>query len=183
MLANGEGRYGYTVEDILPLFLSNLDAALLVAGKSAELIVRPHPSESDVILKEIVSSTHLTQLRTQVRSCGTDMDNARISHAVFGMMTIALLKAALIDKPAVSIEIGLRESGEDDPCVPNTLGYTLGVFDRESLRKVCNLVAREDWATLRQSPKHDLHTEGATAKVADIIESTLMSCTNRRQAV
>lgn len=169
MCPDGRGLYGYTVRDILPALLAELERALAAANTTAAVVVRPHPSECDAVLRELIARHPAQRIRVQVETRGSTENWIPISDALLGMMTIALLEAALAGKPAASIQLGLRESGQDDPCMANTLGYTEGVFDAAGLRALCEKLVQRDWAALRRSPRHALPIEGATRRVTDCL--------------
>lgn len=166
MRTDGRGLYGYTVLDVLPAFLSEIELALEEVGVDADLVVRPHPSECDEVVREIVSEFRGQRLRARVEQIGTTGDWLQVSDVVLGMMTIALLEAAVAERPAVSIELGLKESGEEDPCMAVTLGYAAGVFDRLALRKACQAIARQNWSVLRPTPPRPLQVDGAAGRIA-----------------
>ena len=175
MNKEGKGFFGYTVEDVLPIVLKELDRALHAESQNAELIVRPHPSEHPEVLREIIDANPVSRLRVRLESGGSAVDWIRLSNAVMGMMTIALLEAALAGKPSISVEFNLESSGEADPCMSNTLGYTFGVFNPLTFRHACEMLARQDWQSLRPTPRHYLPVEGAAARVADVLHETLRS--------
>ncbi len=169
MYPDGRSLYGYTVREILPVVLQELEAAMVAADTSCDLIVRPHPWEHDGALRAILDDADLRRVRVRLTREAPVAQWIQCADALMGMMTIALLHAALAGKPSVSVEIGLRESGQEDPCVSNILGYTRGVFDLESLRVVCGSIARREWAELKTTPKYILPLEGAAARVADVL--------------
>lgn len=169
MRPNGTGLFGYTVREILPVVLEELETALANEKIRATLVVRPHPSEHEEAVSRILRGTRLKSLRTQLIRRGTLAGWIQISDAVLGMMSIALLQAALSGRPAISVEIGLRGSGREDPCMSNTLGYTRGIFDRRELRRVCRLIARHDWDALKPRPKHPLPFASATKRVVEVL--------------
>jgi len=173
MKTDGTGLYGYTVEDVLPVFLRELDNALAQVGGKAELVIRPHPSEHDEVLQTILAQAKLQHLRARITRNGSSLDWITASDAVVGMMTIALLQGALAGKPSISLEPGLPTSGEPDPCMSNTLGYTLGVFTPEGIPAICSRLAARDWAALKAVPRHELPLEGASQRVAAAVTSFL----------
>jgi hypothetical protein len=169
MRADGRGLYGYTVRDILPPLLDELEAASTDAGVDVDLVVRPHPSECDDVLREILRSFHERRVHVRLEAAGTTVEWLQMSDAVLGMMTIALLQGALAGKPAVSIELGLRESGEEDPCMASALGYSASVLDRPALRGACRALVRREWGVLRPTLAEPLCVEGAAARIADAV--------------
>jgi hypothetical protein len=86
-----------------------------------------------------------------------------------GMMTIALLEAALAGKPSISVELGLLESGAEDPCVGNTAGYTHPIYHRAALREAARHLCQGRYENLYPTPRTPLHTAGASSRVADAI--------------
>ena len=169
MHADGTPVFGYTTRDILPAVIEEMETALTAQNGTAHLLIRPHPSENAAALRRIVENATTSRLGLTLQETGSADEVIRISDAVFGMMTIALLQSALVGIPAFSIQIGLRESGADDPCIGHQLGYVRGVFDRAELRRVCALVAQHAWATLRGAPSAPLPLEGAARRVADVV--------------
>lgn len=169
MRPNGSGLYGYTVLDVLPAVLRELDRALENEGETADFIVRPHPSECSEVVEKIISQHPPGRLRPRMESRGTTIECIQMSDAVLGMMTIALLQAALAGKPSVSVELGLPASGEKDPCMANALGLTRSAFDEEALRDLCRKLAKRDWPALAPTPRHRLPLEGAAHRVSDCL--------------
>ena len=174
MKPDGTGLYGYTVEDVLPVFLKELDHAIGAAGLAkAEVVIRPHPSEHEEVLHTILMAAKLKHLHVRITRSGTTLDWITASDVVVGMMTIALLQGALAGKPSISLEPGLLTSGEPDPCMSNTLGYTLGVFEKAGIGEVCSQIAARDWEALKAVPRHELPLEGAAGRVATVVTSFL----------
>lgn len=169
MNPDGSPTFGYTTREILPAVLDALEAALEAENTAADMAVRPHPYEDSELVREVLKEAHPRRVHTRLVTAGTAMDCIEASDVVVGMMTIALLHAAMRGKPALSVEIGLRESGQEDPCVSNQLGYTHGIFDRAALDAACRLVARRDWSALMPRPRSFLPLEGAAARVADLV--------------
>ncbi len=173
MHPDGRPIFGYTVRDILPAVLQELDAAMLAENESCEVLVRPHPWEHDAALRMVLAEARLERVRVRMEKGSSAIDWIQAADVSMGMMSIVLLHAALSGKPSISVETGLRESGREDPCVSNNLGYTLGVFDRATLRAVCRSIARREWASLKPQPKYLLPLDGAAARVADVVVDSI----------
>lgn len=169
MRPDGTGLYGYTVRDVLPSVLRELEAALEKEGETADFLVRPHPAECAEVVDQIISQHPARSLRARVEMRGTTVESIQMADAVLGMMTIALLQAALAGKPAVSVELGLSASGQRDPCMANTLGYTHAAFDGDALRDLCRKLAQREWRALAPRPNPALPLEGATHRVSDCL--------------
>jgi hypothetical protein len=173
MRPDGAGLYGYTVRDVLPAVLMELERALREENATAEFIVRPHPSECAEVVEEIVAQHPAERLRVRVEAQGTTVEWIQMSDALLGMMTIALLQAALAGKPALSVQLGLSASGQEDPCMANTLGYTRAAFDSATLRELCRHLARRNWPALQPAPRHALQIDGSASRVADCLLRTV----------
>lgn len=171
MDGNGVSLFGYDSPGILRVVLMDLEEACRQTDRPGCLVIKPHPLEHDGPLRQVVEQCPTEHVKVSVR----DAENASywivVSDAVLGMMSIALLEAAVAGKPAVSIEIGLKEGGAADPCCGNDLGYTLPVFSRSMLRDTFGRLCRGEWATIAPVPSHPMRVEGAAARVADVLLS------------
>lgn len=166
---DGSPIFGYTVFDVLPAVLKELDAALIAQDTTCDLIIRPHPWEHEEALHMILAQTHVERVRVRIERGFTVAHWIQCADVFVGMMTIALLHAALAGKPSISVELGLPASGQSDPCISNNLGYTHGVFDLPALRIVCRQIAERNWPALKTSPRYPLPLGGAAARVADVV--------------
>lgn len=176
MLPDGRPRYGYTVKDILPALLEELDAAFGGIGRRARVAVRPHPSEYDGVLREILVQQQSRNVRAQLCAEGGVTRWIHAADAVAGMMTLALLQAGLLGKPSLSLEFGLGQSAEEDPCVSNRLGYSVRIDDRSGLAEACRRIARNEANSLpSDQPRPELPLEGAARRVADLVEEAARS--------
>jgi hypothetical protein len=171
MRPDGTGLYGYTVEDVLPALLTELESASRRARATVDVVIRRHPSECDEVLREIVTGFDGEWVQARLEDSGTTVDWLQVADVVLGMMTIALLEGALAGKPAVSIEFGLEESGQSDPCMAATLGYAAQVLHPRELPGTCMALVRREWDTLRSRPAEPLLVEGAAGRVADCVAS------------
>jgi hypothetical protein len=114
-------------------------------------------------------------IRKEVRQYELDIlvvDSAspdRTGDAVIGMMSIALLEAAVSGRPALSVEIGLLESGAEEPCISNLLVYTFAVYKREALRQALIDICKGNLAGVTTSRKVDLRVHGAARRTAAVV--------------
>jgi hypothetical protein len=164
---DGRGLLGYTVEDIIPAVVEELEAALASCGGRAEMIVRPHPAEDVETLAALVRSVPSERLQTRLLTSHSTPEWIAVGDVAVGMMTLALLEAALSGKPAISVQLGLEKTGAGDPCLSNWLGYSVPVFDRSVLVDVCRRIVNREWDALRPIPHQALRLSGSTIRVAD----------------
>jgi hypothetical protein len=171
---DGKSLFGYTSPGILEAVLEELVIACEAAGKSCKLIVKPHPMEYGECLKPIVDGKGRNQW-IDARIC-TDGNAAKwivLSDAVIGMMSIALLEAALAGESALSVEIGLSESKAEEPCIGNLLGYTFAIYSRAALHQAMNDLCTGKLDRVTASRKSALQVQGAahTAASASALEN------------
>jgi hypothetical protein len=178
MRPDGRGRFGYTVEDILPTVVEGLETALASHRGRAVMLVRPHPAEDVATLAALVRSVSTERLQARLLTSHSTPEWIAVSEVAVGMMSLALLEAALSGRPAISVQIGLEKTDAGDPCLSNWLGYTVPVFDRTVLADVCRRIVLREWDTLRPPPRRVLTLGGSTVRVAD---ATLAACPTPRQ--
>lgn len=168
---DGSPLYGYTSESILPAVAEALSGALERSGKSARLIVRPHPSEWIQPLCEFAKSSDYAGLSIEINQTGTTPEWLAAADGVFGMMTIALLHSVFLNRPTLSVQIGLCESGQSDPCVASHLGYIPLVTDVAGLERACADLLESPEDLIVANPGNSIPLEGATERVYNLIAS------------
>ncbi len=125
---------GYTQVTILREIVQALSDACIQCGKSAQLVVKPHPSESADPLSQVLQTTetsHLLDCRI-VEKCKT-RELICLADAVLGMTSSALLEAALCGKPALSVQVGRNVSAFPDKYFGNRAGIT-PIYDSADCR-------------------------------------------------
>jgi hypothetical protein len=165
MHPDGSPLYGYTTEDILPAVVTALSLELNKTGNHARMIVRPHPSEWRQPLHDYVNAHQHTNLELEVLETHSTPEWLAAADAVFGMMTIALLHSTFLKRPTLSVQIGLNESGQDDPCLASQLGYVPLVTDIETLKQACAKLIETPGKLLANQPRHPIPLDGSTAHV------------------
>jgi hypothetical protein len=162
-------RFGYVSAGMLDAVLDELGRACEAAGRSCVVIVKPHPLEHTAAVRGVAGHHGSSQLRVLVRADGPAARWIALSDCVMGMMSIALLEAALAGRPALSVQIGLLESGTEDPCVANALGYTHAIYTRDALRVAARRVVERDFAALRPRPHARMTVEGAARRAGAVV--------------
>jgi hypothetical protein len=164
---DGTPIFGYTAPRILSSLIDVLLRELEFTPRSVHLLIKPHPMEWPGALH--YEHTDGSLIRADLIVENRPYELMAIADVVIGMSSIALLEAALIGKIALSVQIGLRETGNCDPCIGNVLGYTIPVLDRAALINVVRRVCQDSTLDLRVRPLHELNVFGAAARVADIV--------------
>ena len=170
---DGSPKFGYTTDTILPAVCEDLSRELAAQARHATLAVRPHPSEWVDPLHEIAARCSTPDLDVIICDRGQTREWLAASDTVIGMMTIALLHAAMIRRPTISVQIGLNESGMNDPCLASQLGYTHTVLDRAQLGLTCQKIINSPEELITQPATGKLPIEGSTRRAIDVIQSSI----------
>jgi hypothetical protein len=117
------GELGYTEDDVLGA------VAVVVAEAGAELVVRPHPREDTEALRKRMTALPCP---TRTDASADVLDAVRDARVVVGMTTMALVHAALLGAPTLSVQIDRRGK---DPLPTNRDGLTIPVADASELRR------------------------------------------------
>jgi len=166
--ADGTPVFGYTAPEILKKVITVLLSASLQERRCVHLLVKPHPLEWPEALRPQAMQAQSEWLKTDLLDETNPKELMAVSDVVIGMSSIALLEAALVGKLALSVQVGLRQTQSFDPCIGNALGYTVPVFDSDTLVRVMSSVCRGT-AGLHPKPALRLNLAGATARVADLV--------------
>lgn len=169
MKPDGRGLYGYTVEDVLPRLLIALDQALEQAGRDGWLVVKPHPMEDQGVLERLVAGFPGRRLRIEIKREGRANRWIGIADVVVGMMSIALLHGALAGKPVLSLQPGLPESGQPDPCMASVLGWATRVSDFGGLNELCERAVSGELTSNTAAREGVSVHRGATRRVAEVL--------------
>ncbi len=167
--SDGIPVFGYTAPNILKMVIDSLLKRVTNKAKRINLLIKPHPLEWPDALYPEIERVQTERIRAKLLLDANPKELIAISDVVIGMSSITLLEAALIGKPAISVQVGLQTTQSFDPCIGNKLGFTIPVFDRETLDKVMGAVWEGDVASLRPRPVHQLNIIGAAARVADVV--------------
>jgi hypothetical protein len=174
MRDDGSSLYGYTAPHILKVFIEELQSVLENGPRVCHLIVRPHPLEDIQQLRVIIQGLKSSsRLHLSIRSDRTPAEWIAMSDLTAGMMSMALLEGAVAGKPALSIEIGLQNSGEEDPCIANQLGYTFPIFNHAALTMAVRDLAERRFDALRPTPQSPLPFDGAAQRVANAVQQAV----------
>lgn len=167
--ADGKSLFGYSSTTSFTMLLTELERACKAARRPVHLVIKPHPLEWTEALRPVISGTPHPHVKVDIRTHGNPRRWIAVGDVVTGMMSIALLEAALVGRPALSLEMGLKETGADEPCLSNELGYTRGVFDRDALREAVQTVVSGSLGSLRTDPAELLKLDGSARRILDIL--------------
>jgi hypothetical protein len=166
--ADGRSLYGYTASEVLDAVLGELERAGRDCNRRCAVLVKPHPAEWREPLEDAAEKHRSAFLQVVVCAAGPAARVVGLASAAVGMMSIALLEAALADVPTVSVQPGLRESGAGDPCVASALGYADVICERAALREAMRRLVERGPGAFRgdASRRQPLAVKGAASRVA-----------------
>ncbi len=171
---DGGSLFGYTALDTLDAVLHELEAACREARRPCTVIVRPHPAECADPLRSLLAARRTRWVDAVVRGDRNASRWIAVADVVVGMMTIALLEAALAGRPTLSVQLGLREARAEDPCLGNRLGYTYPIYDRAELGLAMRRACRDAMEPRPGLPGRELPIWGAVERVASaVLDSAL----------
>jgi hypothetical protein len=167
--ADGRSLYGYTAVEVLEAVLQELAAAAHETGRRSAVLVKPHPAEWTEPLKGVVARHRAPHLSIVLCDQGSAARIIAMADIAVGMMSIALLEAAVAGRTSVSVQPGLLGSGADDPCLASVLGYAHPIYERGALRGAMRRLVEHGPAALGRVPGEPLRVDGAAARVAAVV--------------
>ncbi len=122
-------EFGFTELTTIKDLVESLEKVAVNADKKICLIVRPHPREDRVKLEQVVGLSSRI-----VRMIVTDSYSAEevicAADLVCGMSSMFLLESAFLDKPTISIQIGLKT---ESLFVLDRSGVLKSIFEKSGL--------------------------------------------------
>lgn len=170
-VAPGQQPYwGYDEISIFRELVSGL-LPLLQDGIRIRLIIKQHPLERDngyINLAPLLESNH-SGLKIDTVQEMDPHDLIMASDLVCGMSSMLLLEALIMDKPALSVQIGLSR---ENPLILESRGIMKSIQHREELPKALEkALLDEDAGAESASAWH--YRPGAAATICEFVEGLL----------
>lgn len=157
--------FGYTPDTILDHLIEAIAAA--AAGRPVTLLLKVHPLEWPAPFAALAEKARGHGLHAVVIEWGSVMDLVALADVVTGMSSIALVEAALVGRPSLSVQIGLGPDAPFDPCIGNALGLTTSILDRAALNDAARAIMA---GTLNGAAgPTPAFVDGASRRVADLV--------------
>lgn len=121
---------GYTEHTVLKAVLAGLHDAARRRKHGITVVVKLHPKESLADFQYLKDQDRGPELAVKIVKEGDIWDMMLASDLVVGISSSVLLQACLLGLPVVSVQPNLTE---DDFLITNVLGYSLGVYEEESV--------------------------------------------------
>jgi hypothetical protein len=167
--ADGRPRLGYDQASTLEAVLRAAGEVAAADGVRVGVVARPHPRESGTALADVAGRWRSERVRVRVSGEGDAREWVVAADVVTGMTSVVLLEAALARRPALSVQIGLRESGHPDPNLANALGLTRLVLDSRALVEALREAASGRAVPTDEARLRQLAGPGCAARVAEVV--------------
>jgi hypothetical protein len=155
---------GYTEVTVLRALADALQRIAERKKRRVLLLVRPHPREQEIAIAGLATS--LLSVRSLL-DCD-ELEAVLAADLVTGMSSILLLKAALLDCRALSLQPGLLRA---DSLPSNRLGLSVPVYTAAQIeRKVEQLLFPSPSDPGPPVTAHNPFPEGATGRVVELVE-------------
>lgn len=106
--------WGYTERTILRSILSALQKITDTYSRNVTFIVRPHPKEKEDGCSDIFEMYRSSRLNIQIDKKANAWDLMVNADLVCGLSSMFLIEAAILGRPVMSVQIGLKR---DDPFI------------------------------------------------------------------
>jgi hypothetical protein len=169
--ADGRARLGYDQASTLEAVLRAADEVAAADGVRTFVVARPHPRETGTALEDVAGRWRSERVRVRVSADGDAREWVGAADVVTGMTSVVLIEAALARRPALSVQIGLRESGHPDPNLANALGLTRPVLDFRTLVDALRAAAAGRSAAPDEGRLRQLAGPGCAARVAEVVSA------------
>jgi hypothetical protein len=167
--ADGRPRLGYDQASTLYALLRAADTVATADGTRIGVIARPHPRETGTALADVIAGWNPSVVRVRLDADGDARRAVVAADIVTGMTSVVLIEAALARRPSLSVQIGLRESGQPDPNPANGLGLTRPVLDPAALVAALRDAIAGRHPLLDETRRRQLAGPGCAARVADVV--------------
>lgn len=176
---DGRSRTGYTPDGILREVLESARHAASARSIPVEVLVKAHPREHPEVLEEVLTPWSDPLVSARLVSV-TPRELIGLSDAVFGMISITLLEAAVCGRPSISVQIGRDGSGGEDLSLASQLGACTTIPTRPALDALIgSLIATGEASPGNRETARLPLCEGATARIVDAIDFAMrgrLSC-------
>jgi CDP-Glycerol:Poly(glycerophosphate) glycerophosphotransferase len=157
-----EDHWGYTEQTVLKSLMTCLRKLVEDLETRLTLVIRLHPKDKPDAYAEVLSTAQPVNV-----IFNRETDSALLLKAadlVIGMFSMVLLEAAILERPFISVQIGLKRQ---NPLILDRIGLTRSIVTNDQLEKALREVLNGD-----QQPSPDLPFEfGAAARIVQYLEA------------
>jgi surface carbohydrate biosynthesis protein len=156
---------GYTQKTALHDLIMALDS--LIPSHDIEMIVKPHPSENERGLAEMIRGHENYHL---IDKNSDSIKAVLASDLIISPFSTVLIEAAYMDKPGISIQPGLLEK---DMLITNQLGVTVPIYEKEKILPIITQVMFDaNYKKELAEKRKEFGTDGkATERIVNLVYS------------
>lgn len=132
MLSYPKLYLGYDEKTIFDSLKEALEKLVIYKNQKVCLIVKIHPREDSISYNDIVNDFNNDDIRIIIDQDNNIFDIIMVSDLICGMSSMALLEAKILQKPIISIQIGLNK---ENAFILDYLGIEKSVLNKISLEK------------------------------------------------
>lgn len=157
-----EDYWGYTEETVLNSVVKTLSIVTRDLATEVKLVLRLHPKDEVEAYKSVVGT--LPSSIKVVVDRGTDSNLLlKASDLIIGMFSMLLLEAAILERPFISVQIGLKR---ENPLVFDRMGLVRSILTEQELEETFRRILS---GKSRELPNLDFQF-GATERIINYLE-------------
>ena len=157
-----EDYWGYTEETVLNSVVKTLSIVTRDLATEVTLVLRLHPKDEVEAYKGVVGT--LPSSIKVVVDRGTDSNLLlKASDLIIGMFSMLLLEAAILERPFISVQIGLKR---ENPLVFDRMGVVRSILTEQELEETFRRILS---GKSRELPNLDFQF-GATERIINYLE-------------
>ena len=129
---NSEHYWGYTEKIIFNDFIESLNEAIKLYNGKIVLILKLHPKENPGKFDYLLQTFNNDKITLKIDKNSDSHEVMTSSDLICGMSSMFLIESAIINKPVISIQIGLKR---ENPFILDKIGILKSILTKEELVK------------------------------------------------
>jgi hypothetical protein len=140
---NGNAKYywGYTEKTVFIEFLSCINSIINTSNKKIVILIKLHPKDNINKYDNIVNNFGHDRIKIYIDKYSDPYDLIIASDLICGMSSMFLIESIILDKPVLSIQIGLKR---ENPFVLDRVGILKSILTKNELtEKLIDIIVKE----------------------------------------
>jgi hypothetical protein len=129
--ASSDHYWGYTEQTIFQTLLNALDAIAASYSENIIVVIKMHPKEKEDNYQNILDQSNHVNIKIFIEKDIDPYDLMLTSDLICGMSSMFLIEAAVLGKPILSIQIGLKR---ENPFILDRIGVLQSILDEKNLK-------------------------------------------------
>lgn len=164
--STGSSPFGFDEISTLKHIVSTLNVIASKQNMDINLIIRPHPKDRKGKYDEFLTEDDSALMDVSIDKYKSTFDSIMHSQIILGMQSMVLLEAVLLEKPIISVQIGLKKK---NIFILDEIGVSKSVYSIEELEDRLNYFLQSDGDL---SVKWDANS-GSISKFITMLEEML----------